>query len=149
MAIVRALATAGASTRASTARQRTIPQRYRVASARSTLRRRAADRRARRTATFDTTASAPARTLSAALRHARTPSAAPRVHEPWAPRADLWHPRRMIGCFRFLCAAALVLSTLGGARVADAAPKPTVAILYFDYSGKDDQLALLRKGLAQ
>jgi len=55
----------------------------------------------------------------------------------------------MIGCFRFLCAAALALATLGGARVAHAAPKPTVAILYFDYSGKDDQLALLRKGLAQ
>ncbi|HEY0988736.1 MAG TPA: CsgG/HfaB family protein [Kofleriaceae bacterium] len=55
----------------------------------------------------------------------------------------------MIGCFRFLCAAALVLAMLGGARVAHAAPKPTVAILYFDYSGKDDQLALLRKGLAQ
>ena len=27
--------------------------------------------------------------------------------------------------------------------------KPTVAILYFDYTGKDDELAMLRKGLAQ
>src|SRR5437763_761500 len=27
--------------------------------------------------------------------------------------------------------------------------KPTVAILYFDYSGKDEQLGVLRKGLAQ
>jgi TolB-like protein len=55
----------------------------------------------------------------------------------------------MIGCLRLLCAAALAVSTFAGARAADAAPKPTVAILYFDYSGKDDQLALLRKGLAQ
>jgi TolB-like protein len=30
-----------------------------------------------------------------------------------------------------------------------AAPKPTVAILYFDYQGKDDQMGMLRKGLAQ
>jgi len=55
----------------------------------------------------------------------------------------------MIGCLRFLCAAALAVSTFAGARAGHAAPKPTVAILYFDYSGKDDQLGLLRKGLAQ
>ncbi|MEQ9502414.1 MAG: CsgG/HfaB family protein [Deltaproteobacteria bacterium] len=32
---------------------------------------------------------------------------------------------------------------------AQAATKPTVAILYFDYQGKDDQMGLLKKGLAQ
>jgi TolB-like protein len=45
--------------------------------------------------------------------------------------------------------AAIAISTLAGPRTARAAPKPTVAVLYFDYSGKDDQLGLLRKGLAQ
>lgn len=55
----------------------------------------------------------------------------------------------MTGCFRFLRAAAMAITVLAAARVAGAAPKPTVAVLYFDYSGKDDQLALLRKGLAQ
>jgi TolB-like protein len=55
----------------------------------------------------------------------------------------------MTGCLRFLAAAALAISVLTGARSASAAPKPTVAVLYFDYSGKDDQLGLLRKGLAQ
>jgi TolB-like protein len=34
-------------------------------------------------------------------------------------------------------------------RRAHADGKPTVAVLYFDYSGKDDQMAVLRKGLAQ
>ena len=29
------------------------------------------------------------------------------------------------------------------------APGPTVAVLYFDYAGKDEQLGVLRKGLAQ
>jgi TolB-like protein len=35
--------------------------------------------------------------------------------------------------------------------VADAAPdaRPTVAVLYFDYSGKDADMAVLKKGLAQ
>jgi len=33
--------------------------------------------------------------------------------------------------------------------LAAAAAPPTIAILYFDYSGKDDEMALLRKGLAQ
>ncbi len=34
------------------------------------------------------------------------------------------------------------------ARAKDAKP-PTLAVLYFDYSGKDEELGLLRKGLAQ
>jgi TolB-like protein len=55
----------------------------------------------------------------------------------------------MIGCLRWLAAAVLAISVLAGGRTAGAAPKPTVAVLYFDYSGKDDQLGLLRKGLAQ
>src|SRR5215475_12839350 len=37
----------------------------------------------------------------------------------------------------------------GLARPAAAADPPTVAVLYFDYEGKDADLALLRKGLAQ
>ncbi len=37
-----------------------------------------------------------------------------------------------------------------GAAPGTAAPaKPTVAVLYFDYAGKDAELAVLRKGLAQ
>jgi len=59
----------------------------------------------------------------------------------------------MTGAFRFLAALALavflVTGLVAGGRAAHAAPKPTVAVLYFDYSGKDDQLGLLRKGLAQ
>src|SRR5262249_60638541 len=39
---------------------------------------------------------------------------------------------------------------LGLARAAAAAAEaPTVAVLYFDYEGKDAEQALLRKGLAQ
>ncbi len=49
-----------------------------------------------------------------------------------------------------LRAAALGLGLLAfvgpAARAAD---KPTVAVLYFDYDGKDDSMALLKKGLAQ
>jgi len=51
--------------------------------------------------------------------------------------------------------AALALATLvAAAHVARAAeptpkPKPTVAILYMDYTGKDEQLVVLKKGLAQ
>lgn len=45
--------------------------------------------------------------------------------------------------------ATLVLAICALAAPAHAAPKPTVAILYFDYTGKDDDLAMLRKGLAQ
>lgn len=45
---------------------------------------------------------------------------------------------------------ALLLVVLAPLRaVAAAAVPPTIAVLYFDYSGKDDQMALLRKGLAQ
>lgn len=55
----------------------------------------------------------------------------------------------MTGCLRLLAAAVLAISVLASGRTAGAAPKPTVAVLYFDYSGKDDQLGLLRKGLAQ
>ena len=44
---------------------------------------------------------------------------------------------------------ALILAlSLLAPSVASAA-KPTVAILYFDYTGKDDQMGMLRKGLAQ
>lgn len=44
--------------------------------------------------------------------------------------------------------ALLVLAAPWRALAAAPAP-PTIAILYFDYSGKDDQMALLKKGLAQ
>jgi TolB-like protein len=52
---------------------------------------------------------------------------------------------------RVLTAAAVVLSGLvtGGVGRADPGPRPTVAVLYFDYTGNDDQLGVLRKGLAQ
>lgn len=50
--------------------------------------------------------------------------------------------------FRVFAAAAVVLSTLAIGRVAHAG-KPTVAIMYFDYVGKDEQMGMLRKGLAQ
>jgi TolB-like protein len=43
----------------------------------------------------------------------------------------------------------MVLALCAAAPLARAESKPTVAILYFDYSGKDDQLGVLRKGLAQ
>ncbi len=42
-----------------------------------------------------------------------------------------------------------LLVTLVLLPAARATPRPTVAILYFDYDGKDDDLAALRKGLAQ
>lgn len=47
--------------------------------------------------------------------------------------------------------AALALSLLVLPLVAHAAPdqRPTVAVLYFDYSGKDADMAVLKKGLAQ
>ncbi len=46
---------------------------------------------------------------------------------------------------------ALLLTLTALAPFAQAAPKqqPTVAILYFDYQGKTEQMELLRKGLAQ
>ena len=44
----------------------------------------------------------------------------------------------------------MTILAMTSARVAQAEPaKPTVAVLYFDYSGKDDQMGLLRTGLAQ
>jgi TolB-like protein len=43
---------------------------------------------------------------------------------------------------------ALVCCVLPWRRVL-ADGRPTVAVLYFDYSGKDDQMAVLKKGLAQ
>jgi len=46
-------------------------------------------------------------------------------------------------------AALTVWLAVATVRVADAEPKPTVAVMYFDYGGKDDELAALRKGLAQ
>jgi TolB-like protein len=50
-----------------------------------------------------------------------------------------------------LTRAALALSLLVMPLVAHAAPdnRPTVAVLYFDYSGKDADMAVLKKGLAQ
>jgi TolB-like protein len=44
--------------------------------------------------------------------------------------------------------ASLVLLTSSLARAANDS-RPTVAVLYFDYSGKDADMAVLRKGLAQ
>jgi TolB-like protein len=40
-----------------------------------------------------------------------------------------------------------LLGTLASSALADS--RPTVAVLYFDYSGKDEGLAVLKKGLAQ
>jgi len=48
---------------------------------------------------------------------------------------------------RWFLASILILAGL--TRGAAAAEPATVAILYFDYDGKDDELAMLRKGLAQ
>jgi TolB-like protein len=50
-----------------------------------------------------------------------------------------------------LTRAALALSLAVMPFVAEAAPdnRPTVAVLYFDYSGKDAEMAVLKKGLAQ
>jgi TolB-like protein len=45
-----------------------------------------------------------------------------------------------------LCLLALCLLR---APTASAAEPPTVAVLYFDYTGKNEELAVLRKGLAQ
>ncbi len=42
----------------------------------------------------------------------------------------------------------LTLALLFAPSISSAA-KPTVAILYFDYQGKDEQMGMLRKGLAQ
>src|SRR2546430_2625885 len=50
-----------------------------------------------------------------------------------------------------LTRAALAMSLLVMPLCAHAAPdtRPTVAVLYFDYSGKDADMAVLKKGLAQ
>jgi len=55
----------------------------------------------------------------------------------------------MHGCLRVVTAAAVALCALVTGGVARADRKPTVAVMYFDYSGSDDQLGVLRKGLAQ
>jgi TolB-like protein len=50
----------------------------------------------------------------------------------------------------YLFALCLLVLSLFRAEVAVAAePPPTVAVLYFDYTGKDQELEVLRKGLAQ
>ncbi|MGC4000873.1 MAG: CsgG/HfaB family protein [Anaeromyxobacter sp.] len=49
---------------------------------------------------------------------------------------------------RLGCCAALLLAA-ARAAAAPAPALPTVAVLYFDYQGPDEQLAVLRKGLAQ
>jgi TolB-like protein len=75
-------------------------------------------------------------------------------------RAILWQGFPMIAWVRRLARvpalvtglaglAALAVSGDGQARAAPAERKPGVAVLYFDYSGKDEQLVVLRKGLAQ
>ncbi len=46
-----------------------------------------------------------------------------------------------------LCLLALCLLRADAAFAAE--PPPTVAVLYFDYTGKDQELEVLRKGLAQ
>lgn len=47
----------------------------------------------------------------------------------------------------FICA--LLWARPSESAAADSRPRPTVAVLYFDYAGPDDQMAVLRKGLAQ
>jgi TolB-like protein len=61
--------------------------------------------------------------------------------------------------FLAVCVALCALASLGGVAQAETANKksskeskavgPTVAVLYFDYSGNDEELAFLRKGLTQ
>jgi TolB-like protein len=47
------------------------------------------------------------------------------------------------------CLVGFVMLWAGCARVFAAEPPPTVAVLYFDYTGRDPELEVLRKGLAQ
>jgi TolB-like protein len=54
----------------------------------------------------------------------------------------------MIAMRRSLSLCLLVLCLLGAA-VASAGEPPTVAVLYFEYTGKNQELEVLRKGLAQ
>ncbi|MCC6620009.1 MAG: hypothetical protein IT385_02065 [Deltaproteobacteria bacterium] len=60
------------------------------------------------------------------------------------------HPTRSTATALTL-AALLAASAAQVARAAEPVekPKPTVAILYMDYTGKDEQLVVLKKGLAQ
>ncbi len=44
---------------------------------------------------------------------------------------------------------AVLLACLSFDATAAAAPAPTVAVLYFDYQGKNEEMSLLKKGLAQ
>src|SRR6185295_17335653 len=48
-----------------------------------------------------------------------------------------------------LCLVGFVVLWVGVARGLAAEPPPTVAVLYFDYTGRDPDLEVLRKGLAQ
>ncbi len=48
-----------------------------------------------------------------------------------------------------LLALGLLVVMAAPARARAADTRPTVAVLYFDYAGKDEELGLLRKGLAQ
>jgi TolB-like protein len=51
-----------------------------------------------------------------------------------------------------LCSLAVAVAALALAAPLGAAhgqPRPTVAVLYFDYGGSDEQMGALRKGLAQ
>jgi len=52
---------------------------------------------------------------------------------------------------RVIASVVIFLAVLAAlpASAADAPSVPTVAILYFDYQGKTDELGMLRKGLAQ
>src|SRR5688572_16677519 len=69
-------------------------------------------------------------------------------------------PRPRVGLLRSVatwaaCALVLVAGLLGviisgpPATAIAAGARPTVAILYFDYGGKNEELGALRKGLAQ
>lgn len=53
------------------------------------------------------------------------------------------------GSVPLLLLSALTLGGASGAARAPEAKPPTLAVLYFDYSGKDEEMGLLRKGLAQ
>src|SRR5262249_7790431 len=64
-------------------------------------------------------------------------------HPPSQPTSYTMRGGRLL-CF---CAVMHLLALL--ALLAGAAPRPAVAILYFDYAGADADMALLKKGLAQ
>ena len=48
-----------------------------------------------------------------------------------------------------LALAALLFASAAAAQSPKADQRPTVAVLYFDYTGKSEELGVLRKGLAQ